>query len=215
MIPQETVSKILSTAQIEEVVGDFVALRRRGAYYMACCPFHNEKTPSFVVTPSRGTYHCFGCGKHGTAVGFIMDHENLGYADALKYLARKYGIEVVEKEESADEIAARQRSESLYIVSEFAGQFFQNQLDTEEGRTIGLSYFHSRGLEDETIRKYGLGWAPKDRQALMAAAREPGNKEDFLVDTGLNNFRQHFTIQLFGILIGHSFYFFIRPRNHW
>ena len=185
MIPQETVSKILSTAQIEEVVGDFVALRRRGAYYMACCPFHNEKTPSFVVTPSRGTYHCFGCGKHGTAVGFIMDHENLGYADALKYLARKYGIEVVEKEESADEIAARQRSESLYIVSEFAGQFFQNQLDTEEGRTIGLSYFHSRGLEDETIRKYGLGWAPKDRQALMAAAREQGYKEDFLVDTGL------------------------------
>ncbi|MBR1573415.1 MAG: DNA primase [Bacteroidales bacterium] len=185
MIPQETVARILDAAQIEEVVGDFVSLRKRGAYYMACCPFHNEKTPSFVVTPSRGTYHCFGCGKHGTAVGFVMEHENLDYPGALKYLARKYGIEIVEKDLSAEEIAARQRSESLYIVSEFAGKFFQESLDTEEGRAIGLEYFHSRGLEDETIRKYGLGWGPKDRQSLITKAREQGYKEDYLVDTGL------------------------------
>ena len=185
MIPQDTVAKILDSARIEDVVGDFVSLRRRGANFVACCPFHNEKTPSFYVSPSKGIFKCFGCGKSGTAVGFIMEHESLSYVDALKYLARKYGIEVIEKEETAEEIAARQRSESLYIVSEFAGKFFQESLATEEGRTIGLEYFHSRGLEDATIAKYGLGWAPKDRKALLTEALAKGYKEEFLVDTGL------------------------------
>ena len=186
MIPQETVNRILDSAQIVDVVGDFVTLKKRGANHMACCPFHNEKTPSFVVSPSKGIYKCFGCGKSGTAVGFIMEHENLSYTEALKYLARKYHIEVVEKEESAEEIAQRQRNESLLLVSEYAGKFFQESLKTPEGQAIGYQYFKSRGLEDETIRKYGLGWAPVSRKALSDAARTAGYKEEFLIETGLS-----------------------------
>ena len=186
MIPQETVNRILDSAQIVDVVGDFVTLKKRGANHMACCPFHNEKTPSFVVSPSKGIYKCFGCGKSGTAVGFVMEHENLSYTEALKYLTRKYNIEVIEKEESAEEIAQRQRNESLLLVSEYAGKFFQDSLQTPEGQAIGYQYFRSRGLEDETIRKYGLGWAPVSRKALSETARAAGYKEEFLVETGLS-----------------------------
>ena len=186
MIPQETVNRILDTAQIVDVVGDFVTLKKRGANHMACCPFHNEKTPSFVVSPSKGIYKCFGCGKSGTAVGFIMEHESLSYTEALKYLAKKYHIEVVEKEESAEEIAQRQRNESLLLVSEFAGKFFQDSLQTQEGQSIAYQYFRSRGLEDKTIREYGLGWAPIGRKAFSEAARAAGYKEEFLIETGLS-----------------------------
>ncbi len=185
MIPQDTVNRILDAAQIVDVVGDFVTLKRRGANHIACCPFHNEKTPSFSVSASKGIYKCFGCGKSGTAVGFVMEHENMSYTEALKYLAKKYHIEVVEKEESAEEIAQRQRHESLLLVSEFAGKFFADSLQTPEGQTIAYQYFRSRGLEDETIRKYGLGWAPLSRSALTTAAREAGYKEEFLLETGL------------------------------
>lgn len=186
MIPQETVNRILDAAQIVDVVGDFVTLKKRGANHIACCPFHNEKTPSFSVSASKGIYKCFGCGKSGTAVGFVMEHENMTYVEALKYLARKYHIEVVEKEESAEEIAQRQRHESLLLVSEFAGKFFQDSLGTQEGQAIAYQYFRSRGLEDETIRKYGLGWAPLTRKALSDKAREAGYKEEFLIETGLS-----------------------------
>ena len=185
MIPQETVGRILDLAQIEEVIGDFVTLKRAGATYKACCPFHNEKTPSFVVSPSKGIFKCFGCGKSGTAVGFVMEHESMTYVEALKYLARKYNVEVVETEESAEDIAQRQRSESLLLVSEFAGKFFQESLKTPEGQTIGYQYFRSRGLTDDTIRKYGLGWAPVARTTLVDAARSAGYKEEYLIDTGL------------------------------
>lgn len=185
MIPYETVDRIIDTAQIADVVGDFVTLKRRGANFTACCPFHNEKTPSFYVSPAKGIYKCFGCGKSGTAVGFVMEHENLSYVEALKYLARKYQIEIVEKEESAEEIAQKQRNESLLLVSEYAGKFFQESLASEEGLAIGYQYFKSRGLEDETIRKYGLGWAPVARTALAEAARAAGYKEEFLTETGL------------------------------
>ena len=185
MIPQETVNRILDAAQIVDVVGDFVTLKKRGANHIACCPFHNEKTPSFSVSASKGIYKCFGCGKAGTAVGFVMEHENMTYTEALKYLARKYNIEVIEKEESAEEIARRQRSESLYLVSEYAGKFFQESLQTPEGQAIAYQYFKSRGLEDETIRKYGLGWSPINRQALTEAARAAGYKEEFLIETGV------------------------------
>ena len=185
MIPYETVDRIIDTARIEEVVGDFVTLKKRGANYTACCPFHNEKTPSFYVSPSKGIYKCFGCGKSGTAVGFVMEHESLSYVEALKYLARKYHIEVVEKEESAEEIAQKQRNESLLLVSEYAGRFFKESLQTQEGQTIGYQYFRSRGLEDETIRKYGLGWCPTDRKAFAEKARAEGFKEEFLIETGL------------------------------
>ena len=125
MIPQDTVNRILDTAQIVDVVGDFVTLKKRGSNYQACCPFHNEKTPSFSVSPSKGIYKCFGCGKSGTAVGFVMEHENMSYVEALKYLAKKYNIEVVEKEETVEDIARRQKNESLLLVSEFAGKFFR------------------------------------------------------------------------------------------
>lgn len=185
MIPHETVDRILDTAQIADVVGDFVTLKKRGANYTACCPFHNEKTPSFYVSPAKGIYKCFGCGKSGTAVGFVMEHESLSYVEALKYLAKKYHIEVVEKEESAEEIAQKQRNESLLLVSEYAGKFFRESLQTPEGQSIGYQYFRSRGLEDETIRKYGLGWSPVNRRALAEAARAAGYKEEFLTETGL------------------------------
>jgi DNA primase len=186
MIPQETVNRILDAAQIVDVVGDFVTLKKRGANHIACCPFHNEKTPSFSVSASKGIYKCFGCGKSGTAVGFVMEHESMTYTEALKYLAKKYNIEVVEKEETAEEIARRQRSESLFLVSEYAGKFFQESLKTVEGQTIAYQYFRSRGLEDETIAKYGLGWAPVDRRSLSDAARAAGYKEEFLVETGVS-----------------------------
>ena len=186
MIPQETVNRILDAAQIVDVVGDFVTLKKRGANHIACCPFHNEKTPSFSVSASKGIYKCFGCGKSGTAVGFVMEHENMSYTEALKYLAKKYHIEVVEKEETAEEIAQRQRNESLLLVSEYAGRFFQESLSTPEGQAIGYQYFRSRGLEDETIRKYGLGWAPVGRKAFSEAARAAGYKEEFLIETGLS-----------------------------
>lgn len=185
MIPQETVNRILDLAQIEDVIGDFVTLKRAGATYKACCPFHNEKTPSFVVSPSKGIFKCFGCGKSGTAVGFVMEHESMSYVEALRYLAKKYNVEVVETEETAEDIAKRQRNESLLLVSEYAGKFFVDSLATPEGQTIGYQYFRSRGLDDATIRKYGLGWAPIMRTTFTEAARAAGYKEEYLLDTGL------------------------------
>ena len=185
MIPQETVNEILDAARVEEVVGDFVQLKRRGSSYVACCPFHNEKTPSFYVTPSRGIFKCFGCGKAGSAVGFLMEYEHMSYVEALKWLANKYHITVVEKEESAEDIAARQHSESLHLVSDYAYNFFREQLKTEEGRTIGYQYFRSRGLLDETIDEFGLGWAPKAKDVFTEQALKDGYKKEYLVETGL------------------------------
>ena len=185
MIPKETVDLILDTARVEEVVGDFVTLKRRGASYVACCPFHNEKTPSFHVTPSKGIYKCFGCGKAGSAVGFVMEYEHMTYPEALRYLARKYNIEVKEEEESAEQIAARQRSESLMAVSEFARAFFCNQLQSPEGKAVGYRYYRNRGIEDATIRQWSLGWAPSGKTALVDAARAAGYKDEYLVAAGL------------------------------
>ena len=185
MIPQDTVNKILYTAQIVEVVSDFVSLKRRGANYVACCPFHNEKTPSFSVSPTKGIYHCFGCGKTGSAVRFVMEHESMSYVEALKYLAKKYGIEVREKEETAEEIASRQRRESLMLVLDYTERFFQESLRTQEGRNLGYAYFKSRGLEDSTIEKYGLGWSPMKGTALCEKAVEDGYKPEYLVATGV------------------------------
>lgn len=185
MIPQDTVNKILDTAQIVEVISDFVSLKRRGANYVACCPFHNEKTPSFSVSPTKGIYHCFGCGKTGSAVRFVMEHESMSYVEALKYLAKKYGIEVREKEETPEEIASRQRRESLMLVLDYTERFFQESLRTHEGRNLGYAYFKSRGLEDSTIEKYGLGWSPMKGTALCEKAIEDGYKPEYLVATGV------------------------------
>ena len=185
MIPKDTVDLILNTVRIEDIVGDFVTLKRRGANYVACCPFHQEKTPSFYVSPSKGIYKCFGCGKSGSAVGFLMEHEHSSYVEALRYIAKRYNIEVVEEEESPEELASRQRSESLLLVSEFAQKFFAEQLKDGEGKDVGLAYYHSRHLEDETIAKFGLGWAPSAKDSLLQAAKAAGYKEEYLIDAGL------------------------------
>lgn len=185
MIPRETVDQILDAARIEEVVGDFVTLRRRGASYVACCPFHNEKTPSFHVTPSKGIYKCFGCGKAGSSVGFVMEYEHMSYPEALRYLARKYHIEIKEEEETAEQIAARQRSESLMAVSEFARGFFLDQLGAGEGRAVGYQYYRSRGIEDATIQQWSLGWAPSGKTTLVEAARKAGYKDEYILGAGL------------------------------
>ena len=185
MIPKETVDLILDTARVEEVIGDFVTLKRRGSSYVACCPFHNEKTPSFHVTPAKGIYKCFGCGKAGSAVGFVMEYEHMTYPEALRYLAKKYNIEVQEEEETAEQIAARQRSESLLAVSEFARKFFCDQLKDGEGRAVGYQYYRKRNILDTTIEKWSLGWAPSGKTTLVDAARAAGYKDEFLVAAGL------------------------------
>ena len=185
MISRETVEKIQDSLKIEEVISDFVTLKRNGAGYVACCPFHNEKTPSFHVSPAKGIFKCFGCGKSGSAISFVMDYEHCSYADALKYIAKKYHIEVEEEELSAEEIVARQKRESLYIVNEFAYKFFISQLSTPEGTAVAMAYYHSRGLEDGTIAKEGLGWAPTGRRSLTDAALAAGLKEEYLVEVGL------------------------------
>ena len=155
MIDKDTVDRILDAARIEEVIGDFVALKRRGANYIACCPFHNEKTPSFSVSPVKGIYKCFGCGKAGNAVSFVMEHEHLSYVEALRYLAHKYNIDIVEREESAEDAQKRLYNESLLIVNDFAQKFFTKQLwETDEGKAVGLSYFKERGFTDDTIKMF-------------------------------------------------------------
>ena len=170
MIDKLTVDKILETAEIVDVVGDFVSLRRRGANYIACCPFHNEKTPSFSVSPTKGIFKCFGCGKAGSAVTFLMEHEQLTYVEALKYLGRKYGIEVNDMEETEEMTADRLRRESMLAVSEFAAKFFTDNLfNTSAGRAIGLSYFKERrGFTDDTIRKFGLGYSPASKPFVQS-----------------------------------------------
>lgn len=185
MIPQQTVDLILDNARIDDVVSDFVTLKRRGANFVACCPFHNEKTPSFYVSPVKGIYKCFGCGKAGTAVGFVMEHEHCSYTEALRYLAKKYNIEVIEEEESAEQIAQRQRSESLLQVMEYARKFYVSALSEGEGRAVGYNYFKSRALEDQTIERFALGWAPSGRSVFVDAAVAAGYKPEYLVEAGL------------------------------
>ena len=186
MIPQETVDKILEAARIEEVVGDFVNLKRRGTSLIGLCPFHNEKTPSFNVSVSKGIYKCFGCGKGGDSVRFIMDHEKAAYPDALRFLANKYGIEIAEVESSPEEQAVNNRRESLYIVSAYAAKFFHQQmLETEEGKNIGLSYFRERGFREDIIKKFELGYSPDAWAALSEKAVADGFNIQFLEDTGL------------------------------
>ena len=185
MIPKATIDLILDTARVEDVVGDYVTLKRQGGSLWACCPFHNEKTPSFHVVPSRGIYKCFGCGKSGTAVGFLMEYEKLSYTEALRHLAKKYNIEVKEEDETAEQIAARQRSESLMAVSEFARKFFCDQLQSGEGRAVGYGYYRTRGITDATIEQWSLGWAPSGKATFVEAARAAGYKDEYLLAAGL------------------------------
>lgn len=186
MINQDTITKIMETARIEEVVGDFVSLKKRGTSLIGNCPFHNEKTPSFNVSVTKGIYKCFGCGKGGDSVHFIMDHEKYSYPEALKYLARKYNIEVEEIVQSPQNIEAQNARESLYIVSEYAADFFANELWTgDQGRAIGLSYFKERGFREDILKKFQLGYSPDIWDALIQHSTAAGHKEEYLEKTGL------------------------------
>ena len=186
MIDQATIDRILDAAQIVDVVSEFVTLRRRGVNYIGLCPFHNEKTPSFSVSPSKGLCKCFSCGKGGNVVHFIMEHEQLSYYEALKWLARKYNIEVKERELTEEEKQASNLRESLFVVNQFASEYFQNVLyNVEEGQRIGMTYLRSRGFRDDIIKKFQLGYSTDNRDALARTAIEKGYKPEFLEKTGL------------------------------
>ncbi len=186
MIPKDTVDKIIETSRIEEVVGDFVSLKRRGTSMIGLCPFHNEKTPSFHVSVGKGIFKCFGCGQGGDSVRFIMEHEKATYPEALRYLANKYSIEIAEVENTPEEQAVNDKRESLYIVSAWAARFFQQQmLETDEGKSIGLSYFKERGFRDDIIKKFELGYSPDVWDALTQNGLTEGYNIQFLEETGL------------------------------
>ncbi len=186
MIDRETVDRILDTADIVDVVSDFVSLRRSGANFKGLCPFHDEKTPSFMVSPAKQICHCFGCGKGGSPVNFIMEHEQMSYVEALRYLAKKYNIEIHEKELTDEEKASQTERESMLVINDFAAQWFEDQLlNTKEGKNIGLSYFYERGFNDDTIKKFRLGYSPQDSKAFYTAATGQGYNKRYLFDVGL------------------------------
>lgn len=190
MIPQETIQQILSRIDIIEVVGSFVKLKKRGANYLGLCPFHNEKTPSFSVSPSKEIYKCFGCGKSGNTISFLMEHEKHSYVDALKWLAQKYGVEIEETFASDEQRQLYQTADSLYILNQFAQQFFADQLwDSEEGQDIGLTYFQERGFREEIIKKFQLGYSPEKKDAFTKAALAHQYNAELLQKSGLSVFR--------------------------
>ena len=187
MIDRSTIERILDAAQIVDVVQEFVPLKKRGVNYLGLCPFHNEKTPSFTVSPSKEIFKCFGCGKVGNSVNFVMEHEHLTYPEALKYLAKKYHIEVVEKELTQEELEKQNERESLLVVSSYAArQFTENLFHADEGISIGLTYFKERGFRQDTLKKFEVGYSFEKRDAFSKKALEDGYKQDFLVKTGLS-----------------------------
>ena len=186
MIDQATIDRIIDAAEISEVVGEFVTLKKRGVNMLGNCPFHNEKTPSFTVSPAKGIFKCFGCGKGGNAVNFIMEHESLTYPEALKWLAKKYSIEVKEEEVSPEQIKQKDDRESMMIVSGYAQKYFSRYLHEEaEGRSVGLSYLRERGIRDDIIRKFELGFCPDGKDIFTQNAQKQGYKMEFLEKTGL------------------------------
>ena len=191
MIEQETIQRIMDAARIEEVIGDFVSLKKRGANHIGCCPFHNEKTPSFYVSPSKGIFKCFGCGEAGDVVGFLKKHEHFTYPEALQYLARKYNIEIHEEEQTQEQKERQSERDALFHVSEFAQKYFADLLYNDEmGRAVGLSYFHSRGLSDEVIKAFGLGYCLDEWSAVTEHARKNGYSDAVLEKTGLTIFKE-------------------------
>lgn len=187
MIPKETVSQIIETARIDEVVGEWVNLKKRGANMLGLCPFHNEKSPSFTVSPAKGIYKCFGCGEAGGSVNFVMAHEQYSYPEALKFLANKYNIEIEEEEQTPEQVLEANAKESLFIVSDFAANYFNDQLlNSANGRAIGLSYFKERGFREETIEKFKLGYSHDEWTNFTDAAVKGGYKLEFLDKTGLS-----------------------------
>ncbi len=186
MISQDTIASILDSARVEEVVGDYVTLKKRGVNLIGNCPFHDEKSPSFTVSSTKGIYKCFGCGKAGNSVNFMMDHEQMTYPEALRYLANKYNIEIEEKEQSPEQMQAQSSRESLQIVNSYAQKFFSNQLlNSDEGKSIALSYFKERGYSIETIEKFHLGYNPSKWDSFTSSAIKEGYKEEYLLKAGL------------------------------
>ncbi|HYG51623.1 MAG TPA: DNA primase [Flavobacteriales bacterium] len=186
MIPQATIDKIHEAARVEEIVQDFISLKKRGVNYIACCPFHNEKTPSFTVSPAKGLFKCFGCGVGGDGVNFVMRHEHMNYYDALRYVARKYNIEVEEVQLTPEQIALQNERETLYVVTSFAQTQFSNHMFlTDEGKSIGLNYFKERGFNKTTIEKFSLGFSPDNPQFLVDAAKKSGYNLKYFIQTGL------------------------------
>jgi len=186
MIDQNTIDRIIDAAQIQDVVGDYIALKKRGTNLLGLCPFHNEKTPSFMVSPAKGIFKCFGCGKGGNAVHFVMGHEQISYYEALKVLAKKYNIEVTERELSAQELAVRNDRESMFLVNEYAQKHFTHTLHHHiDGKSIGLSYFRERGFRDDIILKFQLGYSLEIRDEFTQSALKAGYNKDYLIKTGL------------------------------
>lgn len=191
-IPQETIEQIHQSIEIADVIGDFVTLKKKGQYLMACCPFHNEKTPSFTVTPAKGIYKCFGCGKAGDAIQFVMEMEGLSYVEAMKFFAKKYGIEISEAPLTGEEILQQTERDSLYIVLNYAKNYFhETLLNHEEGRAIGLSYFKERGFPDEIIRKFELGYSLEEWEAFTKEALKNNYKLELLEKAGLTLTREN------------------------
>jgi DNA primase len=187
MIDQATIDRIMEAARIEEVVGEFVTLRRRGSGYIALCPFHEEKTPSFSVSPARGICKCFSCGKGGNVVHFIMEHEHLNYYEALRWLANKYHIEIHEHALSAEELKTQNDRESLFILNEFAKDYYMRQLhEHPEGRSLGLAYFRERGFRDDILRQFQLGYSLDQKEALSREALKNGYRKEYLTLSGLS-----------------------------
>ncbi len=192
MITPDTVSKIFETARIDEVVGEFVKLRRRGVNLIGLCPFHDEKTPSFSVSPTKGIFKCFGCGKGGNSVNFLMEHEHFTYPEALRYLAKKYNIEIEEKVLTEEDKQEQSEKEALFLLSSFAQTYFhETLLQSEEGRAIGLSYFKERGFTNEAIVKFGLGYCPGKWDQFTSHALKNGYKKDYLLKTSLSKSKDH------------------------
>jgi len=198
VITPETIEKIMDATRIEEVVGDFVTLKKRGVNQIGLCPFHNEKTPSFTVSAPKGIFKCFGCGKGGNAVNFIMEHEHFSYPEALRYLAQKYGIEIEEEKPSPEQQEAMDEKESLFNLSAFARKFFEEQLhETEEGKAVGLSYLRERGFSLEVIRRFGLGYCPDKWDAFSQTALKNGYKKEYLLKTSLSKEKDHMIYDTF------------------
>lgn len=197
MISQETVNKIFDTVDIVEVISDYVTLKKSGTNYKGLSPFSNEKTPSFMVSPSKGIFKDFSSGKGGNAVGFLMEHEKLSYPEALQYLARKYNIDIEETELSPEEIQQRNERESLLAVTQFAQKYFSEQLKTAEGKAVGMSYLRQRGFRDDIIEQFQLGYSPEDRKALTNEAIKSGYKKDFLIKTGLTVEKEEYLFDRF------------------
>jgi len=198
LIDHSTIERILDAAQITDVVQEFISLKKRGVNYLGLCPFHNEKTPSFTVSPAKGIFKCFGCGKGGNSVNFIMEHEHLSYPEALRWLAKKYHIEVEEKEVTAEEIQKQNERESLLVVSQYASKIFkENLFNGHEGIAVGLSYFRERGFRDDVLRKFEVGYSNEKRDDFTKRALEAGYKKEYLTQSGLTIEKENYVFDRF------------------